>query len=213
MITESTIAVEKKFQDVLRVESFLNIIMATNNDWQNDMTPSERRFVILRTDDKYAGPLTTVKNAYMGAIRAVEPWAVAHFLYTRDVSDFDPRQLPPLSEDAQMQIIMSMKPLQQWWLACLDEGHYVPDDSVNLTFRPGMSREKSFIYEKFSNWARSQGIRHFPPSPVFWKDWKTLVSRCYEETPTHPRKIIIKATIEDLKEAWKRGIHQPRWQF
>jgi hypothetical protein len=49
---------------------------------------------MLETDDRYSGPQTPEITAYFDTLLAVDPLAVAHFLYNRDLSTFNSRAVP-----------------------------------------------------------------------------------------------------------------------
>eukprot|EP01047_Picozoa_sp_COSAG01_P061286 COSAG01_NODE_7634_length_3119_cov_2.884768_1_plen_66_part_10 len=49
---------------------------------------SARRFFVLKPSNRYTGAQSAEARAYFERVSAVDPKAFAHYLYNRDISDF-----------------------------------------------------------------------------------------------------------------------------
>lgn len=64
MVTEKTNTREKKFGDMKKVDSFLHIMMSTNNEWKVAAGPESRRWMVLQVSSSVAN-----EREYFGAIK------------------------------------------------------------------------------------------------------------------------------------------------
>ena len=94
LITENKRRFEEKHVNAIAIDNFSNFIMATNQDTAVRMEGDNRRYIPIEVSNKWAGPDTPEKKAYFDKLHAVDVRAVAHFLYTRDISNFNPLELP-----------------------------------------------------------------------------------------------------------------------
>ena len=120
LITEDTLAVEKKGIDLFDANNFLHIMMASNSSWVIPADVNERRFFVLDVQaTRIQDPVyfKAIKDELSNGGRE----ALLHFLLTRDISKFDVRQFPKTSA-LQDQKIESMTGEMEWWYTILDEG-------------------------------------------------------------------------------------------
>ena len=103
------------------MNSYLRVVLASNNEWIVPDDPHERRYCVVRSKNTYCGRESDENKDYFDKVRGVPSWAWAHYLYTRDLSRFRTR-LPPLTAAAQQQREFTMDPILQWWAGLLSSG-------------------------------------------------------------------------------------------
>ena len=116
IITQPTHSIHEKYLSSITVESYVNVMFSTNNDWAAPASRTDRRLMCIEVSNRYAGIQTTETRAYFDKIRAVPNEAFAHYLYTYDLSNFNPREIvaTDLQRDQKMR---SFEPLYKWWHA------------------------------------------------------------------------------------------------
>lgn len=120
VITEPTLAIEKKGLDVVMVPNMLHVIMASNNTWVVPAGLDERRFLVLAVNDSMKQDV-----AYFSAIdqefRTGGLEAMLDELLNRDISDFNYRNAPRTRALID-QKLLSLDPIQQWFFERLQHG-------------------------------------------------------------------------------------------
>jgi hypothetical protein len=129
LITEQKHRINRKHVATYYTDSYLNIVMATNSAWVVPAGSHARRYCVLNCDNKWAGPDTAAKTAYFAKVRGVDPALIARFLYTRDLSQWNPRQLPP-TNGLQQQQEHTMTGVEQWWYQVLNRSANRQDGSA-----------------------------------------------------------------------------------
>ena len=94
LLTEAWRHWNAKFINPVRVKNCSNYIVASNYDRIVFVETDDRRWLLIEVDDRYAGPQTPESKEYFARLLATDPRHVAHFLYNRDLSSFNPRQIP-----------------------------------------------------------------------------------------------------------------------
>lgn len=114
LITERYLAVEAKGVDVEPSPNFIHLMMASNSDWVVPVGMNERRFFVLDVkshhmqDTKYFKKITDQLDNGGGKE------AFLHFLQSRDLKDFNHRNIPKTGA-LQQQKELSMLPEESWW--------------------------------------------------------------------------------------------------
>ena len=120
LITEETLTIEGKYQNVVNVRNMLHIIMASNADWVIPASLKARRWFMLDVADTRQGDF-----AYFAAIvYQMENGglvAMVHDLLHRDISNFNPRDVPKTDALVEQQV-HSLDSLHRWWLTILGRG-------------------------------------------------------------------------------------------
>jgi hypothetical protein len=122
LITEPSLTLEAKFRDPITVPNRLRIMVASNNEWAVPTGIGDRRWLILNTDNRYAG----TKNAdYFATLHAeVDSGGAAamlHDLLAMDLSGFNVRDVPRTAAKAQQQAL-SLPSVEAWLYQTLQEG-------------------------------------------------------------------------------------------
>ena len=121
LITQEKQVINKKFIPRGVFDSYMNVVICTNNVHAVPVKAKARRYVCRETDSKWAGPDTPEKTAYFKSIRAVPKEAVARWWYSIDTSDFNPRS-GVLNDCLVAQMKMSMQPVEQYLHESFTEG-------------------------------------------------------------------------------------------
>jgi len=120
LVTEPTHINNAKFQPSFTVDSYVNVIIASNSEFVVPCETQQRRFFALEVDDTYSGRQDDRLKAYYDAILSVPPEAFAYMLYNYDLSDFNPRQIHS-TDFERNQKMRSFRPMMAWWHDCLEE--------------------------------------------------------------------------------------------
>jgi hypothetical protein len=122
LITEPTLAIERKGIDIIEEPNFMHLFMATNEDWAHQAGFKERRFFTLRVSD-----IHLQDHAYFNAIlEQMAPGgeglrALLSYLLTYPVNHDMVRKVPR-TEELGVQQDMSLPFEQKWWKEALIEG-------------------------------------------------------------------------------------------
>jgi hypothetical protein len=220
LITEPTHRIEEKFMPSITVDSYVNCIIASNEDWIVSYAGKERRFLVLDTNNRHAGPQTPASREYFATLDRVPPAAVAQFLYQRDISDFHPQEIP-YSRAAQLQKEQSLDSVGQWWLERLREGSLSFSSSrVWCALAPTGSawpeRPQTESKQAMHGEYKSSTSRPVSDS-LFWKKMQKLVWQddAYKQAETRSggvRQVTI-PPLEQCREAFQKYMNDPHWSF
>ena len=134
LVTEPTLAIERKGLDVVHVRNCLHIMIASNSDWVVPAGPDERRFFVLdvaperQQDREYFTPL-------YAEMAGDGPSAMLHDLQRHDLRGFDIRQVPP-SKALGEQKLQSLGPTERWWYDKLVAAEFAFSSGPNRTAQP-----------------------------------------------------------------------------
>ena len=207
-ITEKKQIVNKKNKEAYTIDDYANYCITTNNDrFASASSPEDRRHYCIELDNKFAGRVNSEISAHFDPIvdvieDLVKLKGFANFLYTFDISKFNPRifnKTPLLQE----QIQQSWNSVQKWWFSVLNDGgfdcvdanseedegfcvwnkhckHYAHDKSTSLT---GMKRT---IYKKDKHGKKIYIEKGILQEPVVEKSqvlyYKDFLYNCYAKT-------------------------------
>ena len=155
LITSDTINIERKGVDAFPVNSFMRLLITSNNDWVIPAGANERRHAVFEVGDEHAKD-----RAYFGAIeKELENGGYERLMYELETYKFgnaDPCVAP--DTDALLeQKLLSLDTFDRWWFDQLKEGHLW--EKENNIFQLG---EKTNAYEtkefreRFEDFERKQ---------------------------------------------------------
>jgi hypothetical protein len=155
LISEKMRKWEKKFLDPLHLRSFSNYIVASNYEQIVSVECDDRRFICIEVDDKYAGPQKKESAAYFNNLLTVKIEHFAAFLYRRDLSQFNPKELPDSVYNVYQKIIN---------LDSIDVFIYELIKDWKMKFSPESCDErgrikKKNLYNRYEEKCRSSGYR------------------------------------------------------
>ena len=137
---------EAKFVNPIRVKNHSNFIVASNYDEIVLVEHDDRRWFCLEVDSKYAGPQTPESAAYFNRLASVDVRHFAHFLYSRDISKFNPRAIPSTSYHRH-QKLLNFDTVTTWIEKVLRDGQ-LDVDELDYQDKGELSADKSTSFEK-----------------------------------------------------------------
>lgn len=158
LITEPTIPVEGKGQDIVTVKNLVHIIMASNEEWFVPMSlADERRFFVSRVNTDRQGDkvfFTKLHRQLNNGGYAAMLWD----LLNRDISKWRPRDMVPTTAAAIEQKVRSLPPISQWWFNILEEGQlpFQHEGEWDDIFAVKVFRLD--VKESFSGWCKDNRI-------------------------------------------------------
>jgi hypothetical protein len=120
LITEPTLPIEGKYQNVVQVANMLHVGMASNSDWVVPATRDERRFFALDVADNRVGDRGYF-TAIIEQMKAGGLAAMIHDMLHQDISAFEVRDIPH-TDALDDQKRHSLDSLDKWLLAVLERG-------------------------------------------------------------------------------------------
>lgn len=150
LITEPTLAIERKGLDIIEETNCAHLIMATNHEWAHDAGTHERRYLSLevssvhRQDHDYFQAIT---REMQDGGRA----ALLTLLLAREVTPEAVRRVPKTTELREQQE-RSMPDEFRWWFECLRNGSLGDDDPWPAEVNP------SDLHERYLRWCDGMKI-------------------------------------------------------
>ena len=154
LITSETMPIEKKGVDTVEVDSFLRLIMTTNESWAVPASHDERRYAVFDVSDSRMGD-----KAYFDALYAeIEgdgPAAFLAHLLDVDLSEFKVRDVPQ-TDALRDQKLNTLRGVERWWFEFLHKGDIgeFEDWEETVTVERDQIRDR---YEYFIRENRHQG--------------------------------------------------------
>ncbi len=204
LITEDTMAIERKSVDVISAKNRLKIIMASNAEWVAPAGPDERRFCALNISDCHKQD-----HQYFNDLKHhMENGGLAAFLYfllKHDISKFNIRAVPS-TRALEEQKLLSMPPLASWLYARLTEGRLLAEDS---DWKPRQTRDR--ICADFSDFVKTHGLRHVHvDSASVGRQLRVLIPTIKEARESVGARSLMPAII-DARESV--GARRRQWVF
>lgn len=199
MITEPETAYEAKFRGIEILPNYKRVIISSNNDWVVPAALTERRFLVLNSNDKYRGD-----RAYFQALSAeIENGgceALLEYLLMRNISGFDPRN-KPVTRGLTDQKLQSICSVGAWLHDALQNGAFYDSGLYgSVTYRSFIATAE--LLDSYKNYAKNDPYR---PGRVATS--QQLVSKIREYLPVQRVRKKIEASHRDPTE--KRGLTFP----
>lgn len=187
-ITEHTQQVKKKYKDEYTQEAYHNVLISTNEEFMCPKDVGSRRYYILDLSNKFAGIMNDEKMKHFKPIWAIadQPELFAYYLYTRDISKFDPKNFVE-TEIGLAVAEIGMSNVKAWYYKCLQNDefhsvvkreyngdHYEEDEKI---YRCGDVFPKYMLEESYCNYTKTE----FGGSKRFTQFWREL----YKLVPKH----------------------------
>jgi hypothetical protein len=194
LITESTVKIEHKHTGFYYANSYINPVVATNEDWSVPAGDDSRRYNVHELDNKYAGIQTPESKAYFDKIINLPTQKIADFLYQYDLTKFDSREFP-ITEGLNNEKKMSMDSSTSWLY-----------DTLGLEtewneYADGF--DKKLMYERYIAWCKSSHQYRVSNDVVFWKNVKMMIVKEYKPRVEGVQKRFVKfASLVDARKIW-----------
>jgi len=120
LITSESLPIEKKGVDTVTVDSFLRLIMTTNEAWAVPASHDERRYAVFDVSDSRIGDRAYFDSLY-AEIECDGPAGFLAHLLDVDLSDFSVRDVPQ-TEALRDQKLNTLRGVERWWFEFLHKG-------------------------------------------------------------------------------------------
>lgn len=207
MITDNTIPVEMKGQDILHIDNYLRLVVSSNESWPVPVDADDRRFLILDVS-----PVFKQDTFFFGALHAELAAggreALMHDLQTDDLTGFSPRNKPATPFGADMKIRSADSPTR-WLYEALSDNAW-PHNGLPIFAGSNASAAwpKNALAEDYQHWCRSMSERFPVARDQFLKRIRELLGASMADSrPSasagQPRaREVVLASIEDCREAF-----------
>lgn len=202
LVSEAKGSLKVKFLSNRKISQLFNLIIASNEAWVVPAGKTSTRWVILQLDDELALMKDEKqKQKILAEIGGVDRFALAKFFHTRDISNFNPTDIPK-TEALREQKILSLPKLESWW--------YTQIFNDNLDFGKPVSKTK--MYDSYIEDSKD---RHMS-SPMFYKN----LFRVSGELPTKRtcvngkrERCVILPSLGDARQTWRDINCDQDWKF
>ncbi len=206
LVTESTIAIERKFIDAIEEPSALHIVVASNDEWPVAIEKDDRRFVVLdvkesrRQDQPYFGSL--IEELESGGRGAMLDELLAMEI------DEGLLRTPPMTEAKQELAIESLDPIDAWWLDKLANGRLLADHQDDWPDEVS----KGELHSDYLLVSRQQGAQRRASQTKLWKRLRQLVKiresrKLFGETQV---RVVSLPTLSDCRASWLKRVGWPK---
>lgn len=184
LVTESHLISEQKGYDAKPARNYTHIILASNAKWVVPAGEDERRFLVLdvgeenKKDRTYFGALQAELNA--GGYEAL-----LYTLLNHDLSDYDVGTVPE-TQALLEQKILSMSPLEEWWLSMLQDGTMTEEGWPRLIV-------KQNLRHLFTTYCRAYGIPARSNDNIFHEFVGRVLPGGANTVRASGRKVVIQA--------------------
>ena len=212
LITEPTVPIRLMRTDAYQEDSYHNIMAFSN---EKNFWPTEhgaRRDFLLECDNKWAGEQTDESKAYFDKIIAVDPAKYAHFLYNRDISEFNVRKVP-ITDLQREQAADNLDTVDAWLRSHMEAGDFYDEmEGKSYGFNAWILKETMYsMYKKEMEGGHSralcqtkfwESLGYIFEGPLEYKreEWKDEK----RSKNSGPRKIQIIPKLEALVAHWNK---------
>ncbi|MBP7074564.1 MAG: hypothetical protein KBA81_04175 [Rhabdochlamydiaceae bacterium] len=184
-ITDPTIIIEGKGRDAIPVDNCRHLIVSSNEDWAVPMDLDDRRFFVLNVSSHRKEDIDYFHKLHE-QMDSAGLSALLFDLLNEDLSNFDPRKMPPndFGFDMKMKAASSV---EKYIFESLKEGKFNLTTSAPGQWCPHSCEN---IYDYYKVWCENEDLRTVPSSE-FGKRLKKLLS--VEKT---------RRSIGGLRERW-----------
>lgn len=149
MVTEPTLAIERKGVDIMTVPNMIHMILASNEDWTVPAAIDERRFVVMDVDAKMQNDTTYFKKIQ----EELENGGAAAMLY--DLLEWDPNRIDlriiPKTKALFEQKRLTSNAQRRWWHQVLHDGEFwvTPNTSVTYGVPEDFIVDRQVVYDNY----------------------------------------------------------------
>lgn len=161
LITEDFVQIEHKGIGSYPIHSYINVAIASNEQWVIPASDNTRRFIVLECDNRYAGVQNEESKNYFDELLQVPIQDVADYLYSFDLTGFNSTEIP-LTEELNEQKEMGMDSSYLWIKEMLSMG-------------PLNSGKKDEIYHQYTDWSKETHQYRTLSNNIFWKHIQSFV--------------------------------------
>ena len=211
LISESTRYSNTKYVNPVELQNHSNYIIATNYSSGVRTELDDRRFMNIEVDNRYSGPQTPESEAYFNALRAVDVLAVAHMLYNRDLSTFNPRAVPSSAYQRHQKVLNFESSMAFIEGVLRDASDFTP---VIAGIRV-LTQTKEDFYAKYREFC-AQGSMRIAHRAQLFKDVKESVGETYTLTRESTGMRRYQISITDLalaRDEFCKRMREAEWEW
>lgn len=135
MITEQTLAIERKGMDIINVKNMLHMMVASNEDWFVPLGFDDRRFAVFEVSDEHRNNWSFFESVRKqlfeeGGLSALL-WDLQHHKIDLEL------RLIPSTDERDRQKKQSMSSKHAWWYECLEDGGFWATATIHPERYPG----------------------------------------------------------------------------
>ena len=149
LVTEESREIEKKYGSRRSFKNYTNYIFASNSHYVVHNDPQERRFFVIKPNNRYAGVSSAATDAYIQSVLDVPTADFAQYLYRVDLTGFNARNFPR-TEGSKQQKQHTLNPVGTWWDSVLREG-YIPN-LVDFRLPDRQAVSTVAMFKTFTDW-------------------------------------------------------------
>ncbi|MCK5604549.1 hypothetical protein KAR91_21855, partial [Candidatus Pacearchaeota archaeon] len=214
MITDRTLMMEKKGVDKINVPNFCHLVLSSNSDWVIPTDMSDRRIVILRTNDKYRGILQYFDSLQDEIEDQKGIACLLHYLLNDvDIEGFKPERRPGGSAASRKVYahhkLKSGDTFLKYWEDILEIEMIITELSafeVELSDIDDNMVRSSVLYDSYAYWCKDHGYRagQLLSRIMFNKRMKDVFSETKKQKRigSENTKVYALGTLSDLKTAF-----------
>jgi hypothetical protein len=197
LISELFVCIEQKGKEQFPLRCALRLVITTNDDKSAPVISGERRYNVNQVSNELAATTdgTSPHKQYFDALWAVKPELIALYLYHRNISDFDPRDIPLGAAEA-TQAALHLSVVQQFWKEAIDTEvlvsqvrRHTTNETVGEYDRPvsrdqrrtwrfgGAPVPRALVYEAF----RARRGTQYTSDSAFWIETNRILAGCAPE--------------------------------
>lgn len=147
MITDETIPIEKKNQDVITVNDFNNYVVCTNDDYPVKITPNDRRYCCIDGNSVFIGKHDYWNMCYKEILTPENGADFYNYLMTIDISQSHPKNIPMTKARREMKIDSQPPPIK-----------YLI--SLARNWEADIDIDTDEMYRNIIRWKEQEGINH-----------------------------------------------------
>lgn len=204
LITDSHQTIEQKGRDIIRVRSFIRLLVSSNETWAVPADVDDRRFVFLDVSDDhkedapyFAAIHAEISSGGLGAL-------MSH-LQGIDLTSWHPRQRPKQHYGLDVKLA-SASPTVRWWHQVLEEGDPLAQQSSPSPRSWITPISKGHLFDLLDQ--HCQRGRERPPAVnIFFKNIREMCPGLREERQTScgvRTRVVILPALDEARSAFEK---------
>lgn len=212
LITDTKVPIEYKGKDIITIDNYKRIIVATNEDWAVPMGMDDRRFLVLEVSSA-----KKENKIYFAAI--IEQMAnggqeaLMYDLLHEDLTGFDVRTVPFSASNFE-QKLHSAPAIVNWWFEKLSDGCLTPGEFSQSASKWTIMPSHDQLHGDFAQWCRDART-HSMSKALFGRALRKLLpgltlgeARCNQTVIDTNGKVRIRyyllPSLQECRQAFQR---------
>ena len=173
MVTDATMPVEMKNQDIIDIDNYLRLIVSSNEDWPVPIDVDDRRFLVLDVSPVYQQNKTFFEALHK-QLRQGGLEALMHDLLAINLGGFAPRNKPASPFGADIKI-RSADSTTRWLYDVLNGNAWATGSPVFDQAGSPAEKPKESMFADYQQWVRTAADRHPVSRDQFFKVVRSLL--------------------------------------